>query len=104
MPDRLGSVTVSLRRGDITLSWETRDALMARLKDIKTTARIRAAFTAVGVSRPVKLNRGQKAALLSALEEWSLGSGGYDGIPKGLVELRNALIDDLHDRERQATP
>ena len=103
MSERLDHVTVALSRGNVTFTWATRQALMRRLLHVHSTARIRASFEAVGASRPVELSAGQRAVLLIILEEWSVGGDGYEAMPEGLFELRNALLDDLHDAsERQA--
>jgi hypothetical protein len=97
MPERLDRVTLTLSGGDVTLSWAIRQTLMARLQHVHSASGIRIAFTAVGGSRAVQLAHSQKAALLKVLEEWSLGRDGYEAMPAGLFDLRNALIDDLHD-------
>jgi hypothetical protein len=81
---------------------KNRQALMRRLQHVKSTARLRDSFEAVvGASRPVELTGGQRTALLLTLEGWSLDLDGYEAMPKGLIELRNALIDDLHDAEKR---
>ena len=99
MAERPDSVTISLSRGDVTLAWSTRQALMRRLQHVQSTARIRSSFDAVGASRPVELNPGQRTALLLMLEAWSLDLDDDQPMPDGLVLLRNALISDLHDAE-----
>jgi hypothetical protein len=95
MPERLDRVTIAFGRGDVILSWDTRQALMARLQHVKSTARIRASFEAVGATRAVGLSMAQRTFLLRMLEDWSLGRDGYEAMPADLFELRNALIDDL---------
>jgi hypothetical protein len=102
MPGRLDRVTVSLSRGDVVLTWETWQALMRRLQHLKTTAELRASFDAVGASRSVQLNAGQRANLLNVLEEWSTERS-FVSMPEGLVHLRNALSDDLNGNESAAT-
>jgi len=40
-------------------------------------------------------------ALLAVLRRWSFDTGrGYSGLPQGMLQLSNALRDDLHDAER----
>ena len=56
---------------------------------------------AVGASSPVKLTLQQEGDLLRAIEDWHRDVGGYDGLPEGIFELRNELIDDLHDAEKR---
>ena len=83
----------------MTLTWDDRQALMARLQHVHSSSSLRATFEAVGATRPVELNPAQRATLLGLLEEWSLGRDGYDAMPTGLFELRDALSEDLADAE-----
>jgi hypothetical protein len=99
VPERLDRITVKLGRGDVTLTWDARQALLARLQHVQTTARIRASFDAVGASRPVELTPGQRTTLLEVLQDWFVGGGGSEAMPEGLFHLRNALIADQHDAE-----
>jgi hypothetical protein len=99
LPERLDHVAVALNGGDVTITWDTRQALMRRLQHDQETARIRASFDAVHVSRPVELNAGQRSALLRALESWSRDES-YETMPEELTLLRAALADDLNDTER----
>jgi hypothetical protein len=100
MPEHLDRVTVSLSRGEVILLWESRHALMARLQHVRTTARLRDSFEAVGANRPVNLTGGQRTALLVTVEGWSLDlDHGYEAMPQDLFKLRDALIADLHDAE-----
>ena len=99
MPGRLHRVAVPLNRGPVILSWTARQALMRRLQHVQSNAQIRARFSAVGATRPVELRPGQRSALLRALEAWSLDLNGYEPIPQDLLNLRNALIADLHGGE-----
>ena len=97
MPERLDRVTVVLNRGNVTLTWDTRQALMRRLQYVQETARLRVAFEAVGASLPVDLTGSQRTALLLVLEGWSLDLDGHERMTKDLFQLRDALIADLHD-------
>ena len=99
MAERLDRLTISLNGGDVILTWDVRQKLMARLQHVKTTARLRDSFEAVGATRPVDLNGGQRTALLLTLEGWSLDFDGYEPMPEGLHDLRNALIADLHEAQ-----
>ena len=106
MPERIDYITVQLSTQDVTVSWETRRALLANLalgqQDVGRA--IRTAFDDVAAGRPVTLELDQKTYLLDLLEQWSLDTvSGYDALPAEILVLRNALIDDLHDAgERQA--
>ena len=70
MPERLDRITVSVPSGDVTVSWATRQVLMARLAQRDDTAAIRARFDAVGASGPVELSREERVALRDLIGEW----------------------------------
>ena len=99
MPERLDRVTVALNSGNVSFSWDERQALMRRLQHVQSSARIRASFDAVGASRRVELSTGQRTALLLTLEGWALDSDGPEPMPEGLRELRNALLRDLSEAD-----
>jgi hypothetical protein len=99
MPQRLGHVTIALTGRDVTLTWEARQALMLRMRDIGSKFGIRATFGSAGTTHAVGLSLGQKTALLKALETWSLDGGGHDAMPEGLHHLRTALLEDLTEPE-----
>lgn len=96
MPERLDRVTITLNSADVILDWDSRQALMARLQDVQTTAKIRASFEAFG-ARPVDLSTGQQSVLLKVLQDWYTGGGSDEAMPEGLFHLRNALINDQAD-------
>jgi hypothetical protein len=97
MQERVDRITVALSRGDVTLTWDSRQALMARLQHVQSSSCIRATFDAVGATSAVELNPAQRATLIGVLGEWSLGRGADKAMPEGLIELRDALSDDLAD-------
>ena len=94
MPERVDHITVALSRGDVTLTWDARQALIARLQHVQDASSLRAMFEAVGATRPVELNPAQRATLLGLLEEWTLEGA---ALPTDLIELRDALTEDLAD-------
>jgi hypothetical protein len=94
VPDRLDKVTIALSRRDIVIDWDTRQALMARLLHVKTRARIRDTFQAVGATRPVELKPGQRATLLQVLDDWSADGDSSAPMPEELFTLRDALADE----------
>lgn len=102
MPERPGRVTIALDHGDVTMSWLGRQVLLGRLQD---APEIRKAFEAVGATRPVELTPDQRAELLHVLEQWALETpNGYPSLPAEILDLRNALMDDVNDAEpRQAS-
>ncbi len=97
MPERLDTVTVALSRGDVTIGWDTRQALIARLQHVQSASNLRATFEAVGATTDVELNPAQRATLLGLLEEWALDHDTDEPIPPELIELRDALTKDLAD-------
>ena len=92
VPERIDTITFALSAGDIALSCDTRQALMARLQHVSESSSLRAMFEAAGATRPVELNPTQRATLLGLLEEWTLED---DALPADLIELRDALTEDL---------
>ena len=62
MPQGLDRVTVALSSGNVSFSWDERQALMRRLQHVQSRARIRDSFDAVGASRLVELSTGQQTA------------------------------------------
>jgi len=95
MAERFKHLTVAFAARDVTLSWQARQQLMARLRHVASNARIRDSIQAVGTTGPVTLGAGQKRALLNVLRVWSLDREGYEPMPLELYKLRNVLIEDL---------
>jgi hypothetical protein len=95
MPERLDTITVALDRGDVTLTWETRQQLLDRLQHVHDSSNLRATFEAVGATRPVELNPAQRATLLGLLDEWTLHNA--NDMPAELNALQDALTEDLAD-------
>ena len=92
VPERLDTITVALSRGNVTISWPERQALMARLQHVHESSSLRVMFGPAGATSPVELNPAQRATLLGLLEEWTLED---DEVPADLIELRNKLSEDL---------
>jgi hypothetical protein len=92
-------VEIPLGRETIRMPWGSRAALMEQLKHLDSMYDLRQAFENVGTSRPVPLTQEQKHNLLQVIVHWAGEEGGYDGLPEGIFDLRNALHDDLHDAE-----
>ena len=91
------------------LPWNTRDALLAALREPRRdddgpARAIREAIEDIPATSPILLTLEHKLYLLGVLGDWSDAAGGYDAMPPGLFELRNALMDELRNSEqRQAT-
>ena len=97
VPERLDTVTVALSRGDVTIGWDTRQALIARLQHVQTRLEPpRHIRSRRRHHRPVELNPAQRATLLGLLEEWALDHDTTTD-PAELIELRDALTKDLAD-------
>jgi hypothetical protein len=90
-------VQISLGRETILLPWPSREALLEQLRHLNSMWEVRKAFEDVGTSRPVPLAQEQKADLLQVIVHWAEAEEGYDRLPEGIFDLRNALHDDLHD-------
>jgi hypothetical protein len=103
LPERPNNrVKVSLSRGDVVLPWASRTALLDEIRHLDSAKPIVDAFEAVGTSRPVTLTDEQKGTLAELVEFWATQTrDGFEGLPEGLFELRNALHDDLHDSLRR---
>jgi hypothetical protein len=92
-------VEIPLGRETITLPWASREALLGQFKHLDSMRDIRRQFENVGTSRPVQLTRLQKRDLLQVIVQWASEEGGYDRLPEGIFDLRNALHDDVSDTE-----
>ncbi len=89
-------LSISLSRGDLTVTWPARQHLMARLLHVGTRARLRDSFQAAGSTRAAVLQTGQRATLLTVLGDWALDSNGGEPMPQELTLLQAALAHDLH--------
>jgi len=97
---RLNRVIVAGSRESTTVEipWDSRDALLERLRREGDAEPIVAAFQAVGATRPVQIPSQAKRQLLDHLEAW-LVEATTEGLPPGILELRNALHDERADGE-----
>jgi hypothetical protein len=78
----------------VEIPWDSRDALLERLRREGDADEIIAAFQAGGATRPVKLKPEAKRRLLTSCEAWLMEATTH-GLPPGIFELRNALHDEL---------
>jgi hypothetical protein len=107
-PEAPVCVTVELRRRDVMLPWTTRDALLAALREHPRgdgpAGEICKAIEDIPATSPILLTLEHKLYLLRVLGEWLDLARGCDVTPPGLLELRDALMDELrHAERRQAT-
>ena len=93
MPERLDRITVTTTAGPFELSWESRQALLAELRDFDSAAGIVKAFRDVGASRPVTLSESDRETLVELLDSWSVRVG-RDQLPARIADLRDAITDD----------
>jgi hypothetical protein len=94
---RTDEVRIALHRGIVTIPRSSREALLERFHDLRTMHDVHDAFRAGGTTKPVRLTDPQKALLLNIITFWAdQTDGGYDNLPEGIYDLRNALHDDLH--------
>jgi hypothetical protein len=90
-------VEILLIRGAVVIPWKSREELVERIREVSGTDSLIDSFEAVGTSRPVEFSQDDKDLLLLIVGHW-LDDVSVDGLPAGIYELRNALIDDAHDR------
>ncbi len=95
--DRLDGLTVAYSRGTVTIPWTSRDALLEEIRPLDSLFRARRAFETGEASAPVHLEREDAASIVQIIEIWMRNVRGPDRLPEGIFELRNALVDDLHD-------
>jgi hypothetical protein len=89
-------VTVATSRTVVELPWESRQALLGQIRGLQSARTAIKAFEAVGTSRHVVLDNDAKVLIVDAIGVWAQNIG-IDGLPEGVWNLRNALVDDLHD-------
>ena len=90
VPARLKRVTVSTLSGDVVISWDERQRLVAELLPVTKDQDIVRAFEAVGTSSPVILEADQRRRLRLALG--FLGSD--QPLSSGLAGLYTALAGE----------
>lgn len=101
-PERLERVQVNTARHTLELPWASRDELLDYLRRFEAGRPIVAAFEAVGASRPVRFTLEQKRDVVIFVDGW-MQEVGVTSLPEGVFELRNELLDDLHDADQRAT-
>jgi hypothetical protein len=100
----INTVQVSTSRGIVAIPWASREALLAEFSHLDSMQQVRERFDGVGTTQPVELTTAEKGNLVACIDFWSSKiEGGFEGMPEGLFELRNALHDDLHDAHHADT-
>jgi hypothetical protein len=95
--EQLDRVTVAYSRGTVTIPRASCDALLEEIRPLDSLIRARRAFEAVGAAAPVRLERKEVASIVQIIDIWMSNVRGPNRLPEGIFELRNALVDDLHD-------
>jgi hypothetical protein len=83
----------SRRATTVTIPWESRQALFARLRPATDTRKIIRTFESARTSGPVRLDKHSKRRLLAACQDW-LDETTVETLPEGIYDLLNALIDE----------
>ncbi len=89
-------VLIATTHETVVLPWESRQALVERLRGPESGARVIAEFEAAGTSRPVTLDIDAKQLVVDTIAAWSRDSAPH-GLPGGVWELLETLIDDLRE-------
>ncbi len=98
VPERLDRIVVATTRGYVEVPWTSRDALLDELRARRPQpSGVIAAFDALGASRPLDLKPIGEQAVVDAIDAW-MQRVEAAGLPPGIWELRNALLDDIADR------
>lgn len=84
---RLDPVRVNVAGEIVEISWDERDALLDKIRNVSGCETIIERFWAAGASRPVELNDEQRSRLRVTLELWGLSV-----LPDGLAHLLIALV------------
>jgi len=95
--ERLDRVAIAYSRGTVEIPWDSRDALLERLRHLDSAEGIRNEFVAVGASRAVQLNRSEVILLTKSIDAWTASAGGRQNLPTGIAELWEALWQDIRD-------
>jgi hypothetical protein len=100
---QIDHVRIACSRGIVEIPWDSRNALIDKIRQLDLATPTIDTFENVGVSQPIVLTHQQKIELIELIELWGdevIGEGGLrDGLPEGIFDLRNKLIDDLHDAQ-----
>jgi len=85
---RLDRVQIDVAGNIVEITWDERDALLEKLRGVAGSDAVIAKFEAVGASRPVELEDGERGHLRVALEFWE----GVSVLPDGIACLLAALV------------
>src|SRR5438445_6674615 len=94
MNERVRIATSHRNPGEVAISWDAREQLLARLGPSPATLGLIETFRTVGTSAPVYLTLEEKQVLYRALEAWRAELGDERGLPEGIWDVRCALEQD----------
>jgi hypothetical protein len=86
---------IALRRETIVLPRASGEAMLRRLQQLGSMRDVRATLESVEAPEPVRLTAVQKVGLIDLIERWRRDVDG--ALPAGILELGNALRDDVRD-------
>lgn len=87
---RLDRVYVDVAGESVEISWDERDELLERIRIVAGDETIVGKIEAVGASRPVELDEGERARLRTGLELWEAIA--VSNLPEGIARLLAALV------------
>ena len=96
-------IRIPLSRETLVLPQSSRDALLVEVHKVDSMRDVHEALEAIEPPELLRLTGTQKAALVQLIERWAIevDCRGGNGLPSGILELRNALCDDLQDATRR---
>ena len=102
MPEPLDRVHFDVGGRQVEVPWDVGEELKTRALKASSTQSIATKMMAVGTtSKPIEVaDAGEMLAFIELLDHWSRGTG--DNVPASVRELRGALRDALHNRQRGA--
>jgi hypothetical protein len=96
MPAHLNLVTIRTASGLTVIPWDSRDALLERMRGDTATQGLRSAFIAAGATRPPDLLPPELVQLFHVLDEWLIDAS-QDSVPEGILKLWSTLTAELRD-------
>jgi hypothetical protein len=96
-------IRILLSRETLVLPHSSHEALRVEVHKVDSMRDVHEALEAIEPPELLRLTATQKAALVQLIERWAIevdGRGG-NGLPSGILELRNALCVDLQDATRR---
>jgi hypothetical protein len=99
MPERPHLITIRTSHGLTAIPWDSRDALLDRIRRDPSTRMVLETLTTAGVTQPPDLGPDQLRQLFEVLDEWLLDAG-EDAVPEGILGLWSTLARELTSPRR----